>query len=77
MQKEKLIILKTKKIMKIFKINDQTIEEIKCDSVIRPYSINFIEIKSSFNKLEKEQQIINFLEKCFRFSFFIQRIKFK
>ena len=55
------------KIIKIFNINNKKIEEIICDSVIRPYSINFIEIKSSFNKLEKEQQIKQFLEKCFRF----------
>ena len=51
------------KIMKVFKINNKIIEKIKCEeSAIRPYSINFFEVKSNFNNLEKEQQILKFLK---------------
>ena len=43
------------KIIKSFKIKDKMIEELQLnEGLIKPYSINFIEVKSSLNYLKKK-----------------------
>ena len=67
---------KNYKIIKFYKINNKNIEEFDCEEgVIRPYSINFIEVKSSFNKLKEKEQIISFLKKCITFIFIFKDLK--
>ena len=64
------------KIMKSFKINNKIIEELQIkEGSIKPYSNNFIEIKSSFKFLKEKNQIINFLKKCLRFIFIFNKLK--
>ena len=65
------------KIIKFYKINNKNIEELECkEGVIRPYSINFIEVKSSFKYLKEKEQIISFLKKCITFIFIFKDLKF-
>ena len=53
---------------KIYSIKNKQINEISnAEDYILPYSLNYIEIKRSFNYLKEKKQVLNFLEKCNKF----------
>jgi hypothetical protein len=52
----------------LFNINNKSIKILKSDNIIiRPYTINFIEVKTSFNHLKARKQVLRFLNMSSRF----------
>ena len=62
---------------KIYSIQTKQIKEISdAEDFISPYSINYIEVKKSFNYLKEKNQVYNFLEKCARFIKLFELLQF-
>ena len=75
-KERKIEFFKYYEIRALFKVYKKNIEVIKSENIIiRPYSINFIEVKSSFNYLKSQKQVFNFIKKCLRFVQIFQKLK--